>query len=116
MVKRNYYASNQQKRTNEAFSHFNENEPWCCCHFKAWPIKATKREAGTKFTSAAMAEMQKDKSSIQLIKFIQAWNLHIENVLNLQCKSANLLTFVQCKSNDMLCPVHWQWSTCYIWY
>ncbi len=38
------------------------SQPWCCCHFKAWPIKAINLEGGTTVTSFARAA--KDKHSI----------------------------------------------------
>lgn len=31
------------------------SNPWCCCHFNAWPRRASRREAGTTLTSPASA-------------------------------------------------------------
>ena len=31
------------------------SNPWCCCHFSAWPSRASRREGGTTFTSPARA-------------------------------------------------------------
>ena len=42
--------------------HVTRQLPWCCCHFKASPIKAIDQDGGTIVTSAARAEnAMKDK-------------------------------------------------------
>ena len=48
------------------------NNPWYCCHFKAWPRRAIKRDGGTTFTSPANA----NKKRKRIIKFNLRWHYH----------------------------------------
>jgi hypothetical protein len=41
--------------------------PWCCCHFKAWPINAISRDGGTTETSEATAEIGTTKEQEKLM-------------------------------------------------